>query len=357
MRSIPNLNERYRQRRQRSQAPRTPRPPAPPNGNGRSRWGWILGFLVVGCIVLFYIFSTVGNIKPEVEKVQEILGHKSKSEEDINTDQIRKEKVKESLSPNSLFASRNSRIYHKPNCPNLNTEGLLEFTSLQKAQEAGGIPCKYCNPSTVKESAGNWETLSKKNKPQPALSSTVTRVTLRSSSSRDLSKDDVKDMLGRYNFYDSVWNNGGDFTNDYEAQVVNGDKIVIDHATGLMWHQSGSLQTMNWGETYQWVRELNRVRYAGYQDWRLPTIDEAVTLLESRKYGGENGLYIDPVFDSSQKMIWTSDEKAKTERSWIGTTSVSGRYWWCVNFTNGTVSWLIRLVESQKHVRPVRTMR
>lgn len=57
------------------------------------------------------------------------------------------EKTKPSLNPNSVFASRNSRIYHKPNCPLLNKEDLIEFTSPQKAQEAGGIPCKYCNPS------------------------------------------------------------------------------------------------------------------------------------------------------------------------------------------------------------------
>lgn len=122
--------------------------------------------------------------------------------------------------------------------------------------------------------------------------------------------------------------------------MVNGDKVVIDHATGLMWHQSGSLQTMNWGETYQWVRELNRQKYAGYSNWKLSTIEKAVTLLESRKYGGEKGLYIDPVFDSRQKLIWTSDEKAKTEKTWIGTSTSSGRYWLCVNFTSGTVSWV-----------------
>ena len=357
MQNIPNLNERYGQRRQQPQALRTLRTPASPSGSGRSRWGWILGFLVLGGVVLFYIFSTVDNIKPEVEKVQETLGHKSKSEEGIKTYQIRNKKVKESLYSNSLFASRNSRTYHKHNCPQLNTEDLIEFTSSQKAQEAGGLPCELCNPMIVKQRAGNGTILSKGGGLQPYISSNVTRVKLRSSPSRGLSKEDVKNMLGLYNFYDSVWNNGGNFTNDYEAQVINGDKVVIDHATGLMWHQSGSLQRTDWGETYQWVRELNRMRYARYQDWRLPTIDEAVTLLESRKYGGGNGLHIDPVFDSRQKLIWTSDVKAKTERSWIGTTTVSGRYWWRVSFTNGTVSWLIRLVELQKHIRPVRTMR
>lgn len=46
----------------------------------------------------------------------------------------------------SVFATNNSNIYHKSNCPKLNTEDLVEFNSPQKAREAGGKPCKQCNP-------------------------------------------------------------------------------------------------------------------------------------------------------------------------------------------------------------------
>ena len=64
-----------------------------------------------------------------------------------NTELGRKKKVNSTFNSNSLFANKNSRIYHKSNCPKLNTEDLIEFTSSQKAQDAGGIPCEHCNPS------------------------------------------------------------------------------------------------------------------------------------------------------------------------------------------------------------------
>ena len=64
---------------------------------------------------------------------------------------------------------------------------------------------------------------------------------------------------------------------------INGDKVVIDHATGLMWHQSGSTYGLNWEKANRWVRLLNKRGYAQYSDWRLPTIEEAASLLDSSK--------------------------------------------------------------------------
>ncbi|MFQ5964228.1 MAG: hypothetical protein ACE5KZ_08100 [Candidatus Scalinduaceae bacterium] len=46
----------------------------------------------------------------------------------------------------SVFATNNSNIYHKSNCPELGTEGLIEFSSPKKARKSGGIPCGNCNP-------------------------------------------------------------------------------------------------------------------------------------------------------------------------------------------------------------------
>ena len=89
----------------------------------------------------------------------------------------------------------------------------------------------------------------------------------------------------------------------------------------------------------------------------MPTVEEAVTLLESSKYGGGEGLHINSVFDLRQSRIWTCDRKAKTERGWLGVSiTKSGRYWWRVDFTMGSVSWLIKLKDFN-YIRPVCTMR
>lgn len=69
----------------------------------------------------------------------------------------------------------------------------------------------------------------------------------------------------------------------YEVKSLNGDSVVTDHATGLMWHQSGSGKDMVWSEAKQWIKDLNNKGFAGYSDWRLPTVEEAISLLESNK--------------------------------------------------------------------------
>ncbi len=38
----------------------------------------------------------------------------------------------------------------------------------------------------------------------------------------------------------------------YENKSISGDNVVINHATGLMWYQSGSEKDMVWSEARQW---------------------------------------------------------------------------------------------------------
>jgi hypothetical protein len=127
---------------------------------------------------------------------------------------------------------------------------------------------------------------------------------------------------------------------DYNLKTIGGDKVAVDHATGLMWHQSGSDDQMHWDDAKEWVEDLNSEGYAGYQDWRLPTVDEAASLLEPNK---RIGRYIDPVFNKKQQWIWTGNEVDGSEAAWS------------VYFGNGHVyrSYFIDI----HSVRPVRSMR
>jgi len=54
-----------------------------------------------------------------------------------------------------VYVAKDSRVYHHDrNCSNITTtEGLMEFSSYQKAEASGGILCEHCDPSAVKESA------------------------------------------------------------------------------------------------------------------------------------------------------------------------------------------------------------
>ena len=125
----------------------------------------------------------------------------------------------------------------------------------------------------------------------------------------------------------------------YNSLSINGDEAVIDYVTGLMWHQSTSGNVMSWGKTKDWIKKLNKRGYAGYKDWRIPTVEEAVSLLESSEMNGN--LYIDPIFDNKQKWIWTGDGD-------------SSNGMWCVSFMDGRVS--RALVIDVNYVCPVRAM-
>ena len=131
---------------------------------------------------------------------------------------------------------------------------------------------------------------------------------------------------------------------DYNLKAIKGDKVVVDNATGLMWHQSGSRNLMSLQKAEKWARSLNSRGYAGYDDWRLPTLEEAASLLESSKKNGYS--YIDPVFSKMQEWIWTGDKLEDEDGSEAA---------WRVYFFYGSVNW--DGIINRSDVRPVRSVR
>lgn len=139
----------------------------------------------------------------------------------------------------------------------------------------------------------------------------------------NLSDDDVKLMLQGNDFYHKDWYwMGKGIRHQYE--LLNDRKVVFDKTTGLTWQRSGSDKEITLAKAKEYVRDLNQQRFADYNDWRLPTLEEAMSLMEPQKKSGT--LHIDPVFDSKQRLIWTADEfRASFRASWT----------WSVNFGSG----------------------
>ena len=59
--------------------------------------------------------------------------------------------------------------------------------------------------------------------------------------------------------------------------------LVCDKQTGLIW-QKDYATNKAWQEARDYATERNRQNYAGYNDWRLPTIEELVTLINYQRY-------------------------------------------------------------------------
>ena len=140
-----------------------------------------------------------------------------------------------------------------------------------------------------------------------------------------LTYDDVKRMLVQYNFYSNCdkWSKGacnpkGNFQNDF---VDNGNGTITDRTTGLMW-QKDSSHHMEGSDAQVYVDNLNRKRFLGFTDWRLPTIEELASLIESKK--SSEGLHMAPLFSQKVESYWSSD---KLEPNVL----------WCVNFYAGAV--------------------
>lgn len=104
----------------------------------------------------------------------------------------------------------------------------------------------------------------------------------------------------------------------------NADGTVTDHATGLMWQKSGSSNYLPYEKAQEYIDQLNRERFAGHLDWRLPTMPELMSLLTPQKQ--TNTLFIDPVFYGNQRWCWSADERAAGSA-------------WGVGFHRGDVRW------------------
>jgi serine/threonine protein kinase len=86
------------------------------------------------------------------------------------------------------------------------------------------------------------------------------------------------------------------------------NEMLTDDLAGLTWQQSGSMYPQTWHQAHQYIAQLNTDRFGGFQDWRLPTADELITLLKPPSQGRE--ICIAPLFDTTQRWIWSSDRRS-----------------------------------------------
>jgi hypothetical protein len=148
---------------------------------------------------------------------------------------------------------------------------------------------------------------------------------LRSISDENLTVDEVQRLIKQYNFYCYEYEYTKDWSNSSGKGIVNdfilqkNGKVILDRMTGLMWQQAGSLSYITFAQAEKYIMDLNRQNFIGFSDWRLPTLDEAMSLMTPKK---ADTLYLDKNFDRKQYWIWTSDK-------------FSANTVWVIDFRNG----------------------
>ncbi len=100
--------------------------------------------------------------------------------------------------------------------------------------------------------------------------------------------------------------------------VDNGDGILSDQTTGLMWQKADDGVERNFADSILYAENLT---LGGCSDWRLPTIDELQTLLD-KSYSP----MIDPLFKCSS-LYWSGSVEANNPS-----------FAWSLNFSYGNMN-------------------
>ncbi|MCX6558594.1 MAG: DUF1566 domain-containing protein [Candidatus Aminicenantes bacterium] len=131
---------------------------------------------------------------------------------------------------------------------------------------------------------------------------------------KSLNEQEISDMLGGKNMFDAEKNPAGNFRHEYEIKNAAGLRVVLDRATRLAWMRQQHPVKMNLEKTKEWIGSLNRLGYGGISDWRLPTVEEAASLLENNPDDGKT--FLNAIFGEDIQSIWTGDSFTES-LSWI----------------------------------------
>ena len=93
--------------------------------------------------------------------------------------------------------------------------------------------------------------------------------------------------------------------------IRRGD-LVFDKRTGLTWQSAGSPFPQTWKKGMDYISYLNDINFGGIDQWRLPTANELLTLLD------EKDSQPDPIFfHPEKKWLWSCDLHGKMERWFV----------------------------------------
>jgi len=135
-------------------------------------------------------------------------------------------------------------------------------------------------------------------------------------------------QCGKRNFSDSEYNAPFSMCNecfikDYEQMQqkvleIEKNKTWFDEATNLMWEktQENNIDKIyTWAETFDYAKQLNEKNYAGYSDWRIPTIKELIALVNFMKF---NPAIKEALLKNvASDFCWSSSEYAgDSSRAW-----------------------------------------
>lgn len=132
---------------------------------------------------------------------------------------------------------------------------------------------------------------------------------------------EIDAIIKKWNFFERELNPSGRFDNSLVS--TSNDGIVVDLCTQLMW-QTGSIDIGSIRHIQREIVATNKAAFGGYSDWRMPTMEEAMSLIEPVK--NEKDIYLNPCFSKEQPFIFVAAQRKP------------GGYWF-VDFKQGRAFW------------------
>ena len=114
-----------------------------------------------------------------------------------------------------------------------------------------------------------------------------------------------------------AWGDDGYYQRGYpigggQRFIDNGDNTVIDLVTGLMWIKDpgqipGFYDRMYW---YDAINNCENLEFAGWDDWRLPNINELMSIVDHSRYSPAfDTMFFTPPYDMGTP-YWSSTSNA-----------------------------------------------
>lgn len=152
-----------------------------------------------------------------------------------------------------------------------------------------------------------WERLINSIKKELPGSKLTSHIKLRSRHLINFSKEDAIKMIKAKDFFEAEWNwKGEGIYHEYDVAKNEEKKLIIDHATSLIWHKTCGENQPDYHDAEKHVASLNKENFAGFNNWRLPTLEEAMSLMVPNR---SSISHINQVFGEPYLKIWTSDRQ------------------------------------------------
>ena len=136
-----------------------------------------------------------------------------------------------------------------------------------------------------------------------------------------LQNSELAEFAKKWNFFEAEHNPEGGYGNHF---ADTGDGLtIVDQKTNLMWQRTG-LDITSVRSMLRNIKKLNEEGFAGYHDWRMPSIEEAMSIIDPSK--NEKGVYLQPCFSKEQPFIFVAAKRKP------------GGYWF-VDYKQGRAFW------------------